>query len=58
MRNAAHKLSSAAADEAGQTMAEYGVLITGIAIVVALAIPTLGGAIGNLYRTVAGAFGG
>ena len=49
---------SSAADEAGQTMAEYGVLITGIALVVALAVPTLGTAIGNLYRGVIGAFGG
>ena len=49
---------SSAADETGQTMAEYGVLITGIAIVVALAIPTFGAAIGNLYRGVVGAFGG
>jgi Flp pilus assembly pilin Flp len=47
-----------AADETGQTMAEYGVLITAIAIVVAVAIPTLGTAVGNLYRAVAGAFGG
>jgi Flp pilus assembly pilin Flp len=49
---------SSAAQETGQTMAEYGVLITGIAIFVAVAIPTLGGAIGNLYRAVVGAFGG
>jgi Flp pilus assembly pilin Flp len=39
-------------------MAEYGVLITGIALVVALAVPTLGAAIGNIYRGVIGAFGG
>jgi Flp pilus assembly pilin Flp len=57
MKNTFQKLSSAT-DETGQTMAEYGVLITGIALVVALAIPTLGGAIGNLYRAVVGAFGG
>ncbi len=50
--------STSAADEAGQTMAEYGVLISGIALVVVLAIPTLGTAIGNLYRSVVGAFGG
>jgi Flp pilus assembly pilin Flp len=57
MRHTFRNLSSAA-DETGQTMAEYGVLITGIAIVVALAVPTLGGAIGNLYRGVVQAFGG
>jgi Flp pilus assembly pilin Flp len=58
MRRTFHNLSSAATDEHGQTMAEYGVLITGIAIVVALALPTLGTAIGNLYRGVVQAFGG
>jgi len=57
MKHTRVKLSSAA-DETGQTMAEYGDLITGIAIVVALTIPTLGAAIGNLYRAVTGAFGG
>jgi Flp pilus assembly pilin Flp len=57
MKHTFRNLSSAA-DETGQTMAEYGVLITGIALVVALAIPTLGAAIGNLYRGVVGAFGG
>jgi Flp pilus assembly pilin Flp len=57
MKHTLRNLSSAA-DETGQTMAEYGVLITGIAIVVALAVPTFGGAIGSLYRGVAGAFGG
>lgn len=57
MRHTRRNLSSAA-DETGQTMAEYGVLITGIAIVVALAIPTFGAAIGNLYHGVAAAFGG
>jgi Flp pilus assembly pilin Flp len=53
-----HRNLSSAADETGQTMAEYGVLITGIALVVALAVPTLGAAIGNLYRGIIGAFGG
>ncbi len=57
MKHTRQKLSSAA-DETGQTMAEYGVLITGIALVVALAVPTLGAAIGSLYRGVVGAFGG
>jgi Flp pilus assembly pilin Flp len=57
MRHTFRNLSSAA-DETGQTMAEYGVLITGIAIVVALTVPTLGGAIGNLFRGVVQAFAG
>jgi Flp pilus assembly pilin Flp len=57
MKNTFRKLSLAT-EETGQTMAEYGVLISGIALVVALAVPTLGAAIGNLYRGVIGAFGG
>ena len=57
MKHTRRKLS-AAADETGQTMAEYGVLIAGIALVVALAVPTLGAAINNLYHGIVGAFGG
>jgi Flp pilus assembly pilin Flp len=57
MKNTIRNLASAA-DETGQTMAEYGVLITGIAIVVALAIPTFGAAVGDLFRGVVQAFGG
>jgi Flp pilus assembly pilin Flp len=57
MKNTFRKLSPAT-EETGQTMAEYGVLITGIALVVALAVPTLGAAIGNIYRGVIGTFGG
>jgi|SwirhisoilCB3_FD_contig_101_632311_length_724_multi_5_in_0_out_0_2 Flp pilus assembly pilin Flp len=36
-------------DEAGQTMAEYSVLIGFLVLVVALAIPSVGSAIGGLY---------
>jgi Flp pilus assembly pilin Flp len=36
-------------DEAGQTMAEYAVLIGFLVLIVALAIPSLGSAIGTLY---------
>jgi Flp pilus assembly pilin Flp len=57
MKHTFQKLSSAT-DETGQTMAEYGVLITGIALVVALAVPTLGAAIENLFHGVIQAFGG
>jgi len=57
MRHTSHKPPSAA-DESGQTMAEYGVLITAIALALALVIPTLGTAIGNLFRDVIQAFGG
>jgi Flp pilus assembly pilin Flp len=35
-------------DEAGQTMAEYAVLIGFLVLIVALAIPSLGSAIGTL----------
>ena len=44
--------SRSAADETGQTMAEYGVLVAGIALVVVLALPIFGAAIGNLFRAV------
>jgi Flp pilus assembly pilin Flp len=57
MRHTSHKPPSAA-DESGQTMAEYGVLITLIAITMAVVIPTLGTAIGNLLHGVIQAFGG
>jgi Flp pilus assembly pilin Flp len=57
MKHTFRNLSSAA-DETGQTMAEYGVLVAGIALVVALAIPTFGAAIGNLFSAVVSAFPG
>jgi Flp pilus assembly pilin Flp len=49
---------SSAADDSGQTMAEYGILIAGIALVVALAVPIFGAAVGGLFRGVISAFGG
>jgi Flp pilus assembly pilin Flp len=49
---------SSAADESGQTMAEYGLLVAGIALVVALVVPIFGAAVGGLFRGVISAFGG
>jgi Flp pilus assembly pilin Flp len=49
---------SSAADETGQTMAEYGVLVAAIALVVVFALPIFGGAIGNLFSAVVSAFPG
>ena len=49
----AHRLSRAlpgARDERGQTMAEYGILIGVIAIVVVAAALFLGGSITSLFR--------
>ena len=57
MKHTVRKLSSAA-DETGQTMAEYGVLVAGIALVVVLALPIFGAAIGNLFRAVVAVFPG
>jgi Flp pilus assembly pilin Flp len=56
MKNTFRNLSSAA-DETGQTMAEYGVLVAGIALVVVLAFPIFGAAIGNLFSGFVSAFG-
>ena len=44
--------------EEGQTMAEYGLLVAGIALVVALAVPIFGAAVGGLFRGAISAFGG
>jgi Flp pilus assembly pilin Flp len=41
-------------DEAGQTMAEYGLLIAVIAIVVVIAAVTLGGGISSLFGSTSG----
>ena len=57
MKNTFRNLPSAA-DETGQTMAEYGVLVAGIALVVVLTLPIFGGAIGNLFSAVVSAFPG
>jgi len=57
MKHTFRNLSSAA-DETGQTMAEYGILVAGIALVVVLALPIFGTAVGGLFRGVISAFGG
>jgi pilus assembly protein Flp/PilA len=41
-------------DEAGQTMAEYGLLIAVIAIVVVIAAVALGGSISSLFGSTSG----
>ncbi len=41
------------ADHGGQTMAEYGILITVIAIIVVVAAITLGGSISHLFASSA-----
>ncbi len=40
--------------ERGQTMAEYGILIAVIAVVVVLAATALGGSISSLFHSTAG----
>lgn len=40
----------AATDEEGQTMAEYGLILAGIAVVVVVAVGLLGGAIDTTFR--------
>jgi Flp pilus assembly pilin Flp len=42
----------------GQTLAEYAILLSGIALVVAVAIPLLGSIILGLFSSAASAFGG
>lgn len=44
-------------DQHGQTMAEYSVLVAALVLVVALALPLVGSAIGSLYSAVTQAFG-
>lgn len=41
-------------EEAGQTMAEYGILIAVIAIIVIVAATLLGGNLSSLFNTTAG----
>ena len=41
----------------GQTMAEYGLLVAGIALVAVLAFPIFGTAIGDLFRSFVSTFG-
>jgi Flp pilus assembly pilin Flp len=45
-------------NERGQTLAEYAILISGIAIVVAVAVPLVGTALSGLFTAVANAFPG
>ena len=44
--------------EHGQTLAEYALLISGIAIVVSVAIPLFGSAVLGMFTSLASAFGG
>jgi Flp pilus assembly pilin Flp len=47
-----------AADEQGQTLAEYGLLLALIAIVIAFVLPTVEGPLHNVFTAAAAAFGG
>ena len=53
-----HPHTPNALTERGQTLAEYAVLISGIAVVVAVSIPLLGTAILRLFAAAASALGG
>ena len=53
-----HPHTSNPLTERGQTLAEYAVLISGIAVVVAVSIPLLGTAILRLFAAAASALGG
>jgi Flp pilus assembly pilin Flp len=44
--------------ERGQTLAEYAILISGIALVVAISVPLFGSAILGIFTTFTNAFGG
>jgi Flp pilus assembly pilin Flp len=44
--------------ERGQTLAEYAILISGIAIVVAVAVPLVGSAILGIFTSFTKVFGG
>jgi len=43
-------------DDRGQTMAEYGMILGGIAVIVATVVVLLGPPIGNLYQQAVDAF--
>lgn len=47
-----------AADERGQTLAEYGLLLALLAIVIALVLPAVEGPLQNVFTAAAAAFGG
>lgn len=51
------KMQSMLKDEKGQTMVEYALLLVLIALVVALAIPTVTNAISTAYDNIATALG-
>ena len=46
------RLNEAGQDEQGGVAAEYGVIIAGIAVVIAVAAAALGGRVGALFDTV------
>jgi Flp pilus assembly pilin Flp len=45
-------------EDAGQTMTEYALLVSLIAIVVAVAVPLVTGSLESIFRSLAAAFGG
>jgi pilus assembly protein Flp/PilA len=47
-------LAARVEDEAGQTMAEYGILIAVIAVIVVLAATLLGSSISGLFNSTSG----
>ena len=55
----ARTVTALAADahrEEGQTMAEYGLILAGIAVVAMVGVALLGPAISTLFTTLAGSF--
>ena len=49
-------LTGGAEREDGQTMAEYGLILAGIAVVAMVGVAVLGPAISTLFTTLAGSF--
>ncbi|MFA7248137.1 MAG: Flp family type IVb pilin [Dehalococcoidia bacterium] len=43
-------------DEDGQTMAEYGLILAGVAVIVMAAVWALGGAINATFESIVGQF--
>lgn len=54
LKQLASQLISKVGAEAGQSMAEYGILIAVIAVVVVAAATLLGGSISSLFSSLAG----
>jgi len=52
----AARITHTTRDDRGQTMAEYGMILGGIAVVVAAVVILLGPPIGNLYQQAVDAF--